>query len=563
MGSNTSINEEAARMIASAEENDQDTLNEILTIVKRIDEASRPQQPTLSQTFRSYDGSANNVYHPRWGKAHENQVRDSPADYDPNTETAVRGASNPNPRIISNSICQGTSLPSANQLSDISWAWGQFLDHELDLVPTQNEDPQKYPIPETLNMTTPTVAEDPNELYPSRTIPFTRSEFEKIQGIREQPNAISSYVDATNLYGCCVDRAYALRRFDGTGKLKTTFADNSEVLPPRNTEGLPNAAPSGSTPSDFFLCGDVRSNENALLTAMHTLFIREHNRLCDNIATQPEFAGKDELIFQKARRCISGMMQWITYNEFLPALIGQDRVSAILALSYNSSVDASISTEFSTVGYRIGHTMVSSNLALGPQAASSVALRDVFFTPAYIQQNGCDALLIGATKQLSQEIDGIIVEDLRSFLFGAPTVSLLHDLASLNMQRGRDHGIGGYNDVREAYGLARIGSFAEIPTSVENQGKLETLYDSVDDIDPWIGGIIETHASGSAAGPLFTEIIRTQFEKLKTGDYYWFERDPVFTADEIASIKQTTLKDILVRNTQYSASQFNDNVFKI
>lgn len=554
---------ELAAAIESAEENSQDTLDQILDIVKTIDDNTQPQGRILTQTFRSYDGSANNVNHPKWGKAHENQIRESNADYDPNTETAVRGASNPNPRIISNSICKGISLPSTNQMSDMAWVWGQFLDHEIALTPTQNENSEKYPIPETLNIITPTVQEDPNEDYPSRTIPFTRSAYENIQGTRQQSNDISAFIDATNVYGCCVERAYALRCLDGTGKMKTTLANNSEYLPPKNDEGLPNAAPAGTTPSDFYLCGDIRSNEHALLTAMHTLFIREHNRLCDVIAAQNNGAlsGKEELIYQKARRYISGMMQWITYNEFLPALIGDARVSQMLSLPYNPLVDATVAIEFSTVGYRIGHTMVSSNLAVGPQGSSSVALKDVFFTPEYVQQNGCDALLVGATKQLSQEIDGVIVEDLRSFLFGPPTSSLMHDLASLNVQRGRDHGIAGYNDVRQAYGLSRITSFGEIPTDVANQNKLEALYDSVDDIDPWIGGIIESHAASSATGPLFTEIIRKQFEKFKMADSFWFENDPIFAADEIAVIKQTTLKDVLVRNTQYSGDQFQTNVF--
>ncbi len=541
---------------------DSTKLDQILELVKEINlkkvQASieRAILESSAYVFRTFDGSGNNLRHPTWGKGNDLLIRISSPDYDPAQQVAIRGASNPNPRIISNSICKGISAPSSARLSDIAWAWGQFLDHEIDLTPTQK--PPEYPIPETLNIVTPSVATDPNENYPGRTIPFTRSAFSEVSGVRQQPNIISSFVDATNVYGSNVTRAYALRRLDGTGKLKTTTANNGEILPPYNFDKLPNAAPSGSNPEDFFLCGDIRSNEQALLTAMHALLVREHNRLCDVFAANDPTLS-EEMLYQKARRFVSGFMQQITYAEFLPALLGSSAVSG----TYNSSINASIATEFSTVGYRIGHSMISPHLALGPNGSSSVPLRDIFFVPSYLQQNGCDDLLIGATKQLSQEIDGILVEDLRSFLFGPPSATLMHDLASLNIQRGRDHGIGAYNDLRQAYGLTRISNFSSLPTTSANQTKLENLYDNVDDIDPWVMGISETHLPDCSTGPLFFQIIKTQFDVLKSGDRFWFENDSALSSSEITTIKNTSLRDIMIRNTQYSANDFNANVFII
>lgn len=546
---------------AETTQNLEPKIDEILEIVKEINDGVQEQveQAILkssSYVFRTLDGSGNNLSNPTWGKSNLPLVRTSSPDYDSVTHTAVRGASNPNPRIISNSICKGTSAQSSARLSDMAWAWGQFLDHEIDLTPTQG--PPEYPTPETLNILTPTVLEDPNEDYPGRTIPFTRSAFTDVNSVRQQPNVISSFVDATNVYGSNITRAYALRRLDGSGKLKTTIANNGEILPPYNFDNLPNAAPGGSNAEDFFLCGDIRSNEQALLTAMHALLVREHNRLCD-VFSNSSLSGQEETIYQKARRYVSAFMQQITYKEFLPALLGIPSS----AQRYNSSANASVATEFSTVGYRIGHSMVSGDLALGPNASSSVPLRDVFFVPSYLQQNGCDNLLIGSTKQVCQEIDGILVEDLRSFLFGPPTATLMHDLASLNIQRGRDHGIGTYNDLRQAYGLSRITDFASLPTSSANQIKFEALYDSVDDIDPWAMGISETHLPNSSLGPLFFRIIKTQFDALKNGDRFWFENDPALSSSEIATIKNTSLRDIMIRNTQYSSSNFNANVFII
>src|SRR5690606_8595623 len=122
----------------------------------------------------------------------------------------------------------------------------------------------------------------------------------------------------------------------------------------------------------------------------------------------------------------------------------------------------------------------SSVLQVGTNPSSTVLLRDIFFTPPYSQVNGIDSILQGARLTPMQEIDGIIVEDVRSFLFGAPTAMVLHDLAALNMQRARDHGIPGYNAVRVAYGLNPIANFEDLPMTANSRNVLQTLYDSTD-----------------------------------------------------------------------------------
>lgn len=423
------------------------------------------------------------------------------------------------------------------------------MDHEIDLTSTGSE---------TANMTTPAVIDDPEEDYPGRTIDFSRSIFVADSDPREQLTEISSFIDATNVYGYSSDRAYALRRLDGSGKLVTTLSDNGEDILPYNTQGLSNAMPGGSTASDFFLAGDVRSNENAVLTAMHTLFVREHNRQCAEIILElPMHLRKEEIIYQHARRRVSGIMQAITYYDFLPAILG----SGLAAYTgYDATVDASIATEFSTVGYRLGHSMLSSNIRVGT-GGTTITLMDAFFNPAYVQTNGADDLLIGSTRKLMQEIDSHIVEDVRSFLFGPPTATKLLDLASLNIQRGRDHGIPGYNAVRAAYGLSAVATFAGVTSDAALAAKLEALYTDTDSIDPWIGCLVEDHLPGSSVGPLVDAILRDQFIRLRDGDRYWYEIDTSLSAAEIKAIKETTLRDVIARNTVHTGTTITGNVF--
>lgn len=72
-----------------------------------------------------------------------------------------------------------------------------------------------------------------------------------------------------------------------------------------------------------FLCpGDSRVNEQPQLAVMHTLWMRQHNRLARELAEiNPGWT--DEIIFQEARRIVAAQMQHITYNEYLPIILGR------------------------------------------------------------------------------------------------------------------------------------------------------------------------------------------------------------------------------------------------
>lgn len=502
----------------------------------------------FNYVWPTFDGYSNNMKKPYFGKSNQPLLRTSPLGYQNGINSiSQRGLSNPSPRKISNSICQGVSTNNLLSLSNMMWVWGQFLDHEVDLTPEGTEHK---------NMTTD--PSDVNELYhtPVRTINFKSSIYKTVDGVKQQINTISSVIDATNVYGSESSRCIALRLMDGSGKMKTSLSDNKEVILPYNLDNLDNAM---STSSSFFIAGDVRSNENVLLTAMHTLFVREHNHLCDEfVSKNPSKEGNDEYIFQYARKMIIGFQQNITFNEFLPYLLG-DFAPNDKDSKYNDIINSGITNEFSTVGYRVGHSMLSSTIKIG-SSNQNIQLKDAFFNPAYVQQNGIDDLLLGATLDLMQKIDGIIVEDVRSFLFGPPTSTTLLDLASLNIQRGRDHGIPDYNTLRQSYGLSTFTSFNQIPTSASNIIKLEELYDTVNDIDPWIGAIIEDHLPGKPVGPLIYKILSEQFIRSRKGDRYWFENSIIYNEIDKSKIRNTTLSDILTRNTKY---KFKNDVFKV
>ena len=499
--------------------------------------------------YRNIDGSLNNIRNPEIGKAGMPLTRVTDQTYADGT-SAMAGADRPNPRAISNAVLAQTRLVYAQKgASDFLWQWGQFLDHDLDLTEGT------YP-PENANIPIPAGDQffDPNS-NGNEFFEFNRSIYSVENNIRQQLNEITAWIDASNVYGSDDERAMALRRLDGSGKLKTSRGG----LLPFNTGGFPNG---GGTSGTLFLAGDPRANEQIGLTAMHTLFVREHNRLARRIAKQnPDYS--DEQIYQAARRIVAAQMQVITYKEFLPVLLGKNAIPEYAG--YNSKVNAGISNEFSTAAYRLGHSLLSPSIKRIYKkrdrfVIEDVLLRDAFFAPDKLTpKNNIGSILRGLAYQQCQELDSLVIDDVRNFLFGQPGAGGF-DLASLNIQRGRDHGLMSYNDTREALGLERATSFADISSDVNIQARLEAVYDTVDQVDLWVGGLAEDKEHDAMVGPVFYYILRDQFIRLRDGDRFWYEKD--FSGRELRRIKRTTLAKIIKRNTGVG-KELQDNVFLV
>ncbi len=370
---------------------------------------------------------------------------------------------------------------------------------------------------------------------------------------RQQITEISAYLDGSMVYGSDEARARALRTFQ-VGQLKTSPGN----LPPLNTDGLATANDAHFFPDDqLFLAGDVRANENPELASIQTLFLREHNQLAAAIsAANPRLT--DEQVYQRARRLVIAEIQVVTYREFLPALLGPKPLRRYTG--YRPDVNAGMATEFTTAAFRIGHTLVNDDIEFldndGEEIADGLELAFAFFNPQPLKQLGPDSTLKYLATDVAQEVDTQIVPGLRDFLFGPPGAGGL-DLASLNIQRGRDHGLADYNTVRRAYGLPPVNSISEITKNPTLQANLTALYGDVKSMDLWVAGLAEDHVPGSSVGPTFRRILVDQFERSRDGDSNWYERS--FFGRQLAALNATRLSDIIRRNT--SITKLQDNVF--
>ncbi len=535
---------------------DQDSPTPGVSPVRRINRQPTDERnrPPLNTSFRSIDGSGNNPNDSTLGAAHTALIRMLPSAYSDGVET-LAGENRPSARAISQAVnAQDHSIPNTVGASDFLWQWGQFLDHDIDL--TDGTDP-----PEAADILVPIGDPyfDPNSTG-SAVISFNRSLYDPASGTgidnpRQQLNEISTWIDASNVYGSDSERAEALRTLDGSGRLRTS--DNN--LLPFNTAGLPNA---GGDSDELFLAGDVRANEQVGLTAMHTLFVREHNRQAARIvARNPNLSG--DQIYEQARRIVGAQMQVITYREYLPILLGRRTLAPYEG--YRPEVVASISNLFSTAAYRYGHSALSPTLLRVDAAGNEIeeghlALRDAFFSPQRItDEGGIDPILRGLADQICQQIDPYMVDDVRNFLFGPPGADGF-DLAALNIQRGRDHGLPSYNDAREALGLSRAQNFAEVSSNPAIRARLVEVYNHVDDMDVWVGSLAEDRLSNAMVGELIFTVLKEQFEALRDGDRFWYRL--IFDRETVETLENTRLADIVRRNTGIN-QEIPDNVFRV
>lgn len=517
----------------------------------RVESLEDRGQPTASG-FYSIDGTGNNLVNLEWGSTLEQLLRVAPAAYADGL-AAPAGANRPSARAISSALIDHGDEAALNDrnLSAYIYIWGQFIDHDLDRTGTAR------PL-EPFNVAVPTgdPVFDPSGTS-TQTNPLNRSIYDaatRATNPRQQITQVTSWLDGSMIYGSDAATAASLRTMMG-GQLKTTMGN----LPPTDLAGN-------------FLAGDVRANENVELTSMHTLFIREHNRLATQI-TRANPSHSDEQIYQRARSLVIAEIQVITYKEWLPALLGPDAVRAYRG--YNPSTNPGIANEFSTAAFRL-HSTINDDVeffdnngraitftyvnAAGETITveGEVALSEAFNNPALLRGSGVDGILKYAASTHMEELDTAVVDSLRNFLFTQLAGGM--DLASLIIQRGRDHGLADYNTVRAAYGLPRVTSFAQITSNAKVQQQLAELYGTVDNIDLWVGGLAEDHVRGGSAGPLVTRIVTDQFERLRSGDRLWYQRN--FSRTELAQLERTTLASLIERSTGVRGLQSNAFFFR-
>lgn len=500
----------------------------------------------LQLEARDVSGRNNNLAHPEWGSAGETLLRTTKAHYQDGLEELYVNA---HPRDVSNIvIAQKETTPNSFGASDLFTYFGQFIDHDTDITPEGEE------------VVTVTITDDIID-----SIDFHRSQHVEGTGAdggvpREHPNLLTAFLDSSNVYGSRPEVTAALRSDGGTGPYLLT--SKGDFLPTLGQLGdsAPDGIVAGGDSPDLFVAGDVRVNENLALSAMHTIWAREHNNQVDRLkAKHPDWT--DDQLFETAQIIVNAEFQHVVFNEYLPLLVGESNIPPYDG--YDAGVNPGIATEFSTAAYRLGHSQLSPLLHRinedGTEAdAGHIRLFEAFFNPEELRNGGVDPLIGGLAAFKGQEIDAFMIDDVRNFLFGPPGAGL--DLAVLNIMRGRDHGMPPLNEAREALGLGRYDDFSDLTSDPVLAARLSEAYDGqIDKIDLWVGGLSEDTVAGSQLGETFQHIVLDQFIRLRDGDRFYYEHRLKDMPDLLEEIKATSFSDIVQRNTDIEYLQ--DAVF--
>lgn len=388
---------------------------------------------------------------------------------------------------------------------------------------------------------------------------------------REQINALTAFLDLSQVYGSEEKLARYLRNLendDGMLRINTEFKDNGRDLLPFHPLQVNMCATRQRVTNDTnakevpcFIAGDVRVDENIALTSIHTLFMREHNRVARELKRlNRNWDG--ETIYQETRKIMGAYTEVFVFRDYLRHIVGDAAMRRYLGRyqGYNPDVDPSIANVFATAAYRFAHLAIQPTLSRldasfrENRQFPSVPLFKAFFTPwRIIFEGGIDPLLRGLISRPAKlnTQDHMMVDALRDRLFQF-VFHMSMDLGALNMERGRDHGLPGYNAWRKFCGLSQPSTQTELARVINNADlarRLLQLYGTPDNIDPWLGGLIEPFVRGGRVGPLFSCLIATQFQRIREGDRLWWEKAGVFTSRQQSALARVTLSRIICDNT--------------
>jgi peroxidase len=527
--------------------------------------AAVPSERLSAQETAPIDGSNHNVDDPNANRAGTAEKRYLENDYPDNQGEVLAGQERPGARAISNAVFAQSDdpVPNTHMHNNLLWQFGQFLDHDFGISVEgaalgQPVEVLRIPVPD-----------DDQFFGDPSTINIQRMAIDQNTGNRPgNPRLIvnlqTGWIDASQVYGYGQEVPIvggglnetartpdALREFDG-GRM---LVGDGDMLP-RVRSPLPQGFP-----DEVFLCGDFfpRCNETPGLTVMHTLFVREHNRkVREHQAADPSLS--DEELFQLGRRWVISLMQSIAVNEFIPTLTGRN---VRRYAGHDPKVNGRMSMEFAGAAFRLGHTLLPRELEQG-DGRPPMDLGDTLFQAPDLFEgpDDIDSFLRGFVSQRHEKLDCQVADGVRNFLVvdQPDSAGKFFDLPAINIERGRELGLPGYNDAREGFGLPRVTSFSQA-FDADAAFRLSSVYSSPDEVDLFAGVVCERAQGRAHTGPLATTIIHRQIEDLRNADRFWYQN--ILTPAEVREVERYTLHDVIVNNTGMTSQEVHPQALRV
>ncbi|KAI6180717.1 ShKT domain-containing protein [Aphelenchoides besseyi] len=488
--------------------------------------------------YRTADGSCNHLDDPMKGAAQTPFLRLLNANYEDGVNLMVGTTPNtrPEPRALTRFLMfSPKSLPST--VSSMVMGFGQMLIH--DILRNTLINSCKC---ETRGAHCQNIRLVPGDRRPMPCIPFTRFVPMCTSGRPGRPrlamNENTAYIDASPTYGSDPTTQNQLRV---NAFLRTTIF-RGQPFPPRAGDGM--------------LTGDDRFDLFAGLTGMHVHLLRFHNNIVFQLQRlNPSW--NSERLYQEARKIVGAVMQSITYEQYLPTVLGGKMKLIGEYKGFQSKIDPQISSEFSSAVAR-WHSMIQdtyplcdSNFRVVGQYRFIEAAGDT----KTLLRSGPDMILRGLIATPGRRMSRM-GHSITELLFDGEL-----DMNAVNIQRSRDMGVKPYAAYRKLVGLPDF-TFEDWPevTDPAVRKRVSEMYRSPEEVDLNVGGLLENPTEGSVLGPTFAFLYAEQFKRLRDGDRFYYENEGVFTEAQRNTIKKFTLGKLLCI-TGDSFTKVQHNVF--
>ena len=523
-------------------------------------------RPCGIDTYRTADGSWNNVENPKEGAAHTRFLR----NVDALAIKPDKDLMEPNPREVSlKLLTRGEKMKEAPFLNMLAASWIQFQNHDwISHGENALDDLIKIPLPE----------DDPaRTMYGQDYMTVARTQPDPTYGKNGAESTPISYVnevthwwDGSQIYGSDLETQLSLRS-GVDGRLKLT------------KEGHLTLNHLGTEHTGF------NRNWWVGLSMLHTLFSMEHNSICDHLKFYyPSWT--DDQLFNVARLVNAAVMAKIHSVEWTPAVLPNNRLNTALnsnwygLLTYlfgdpnSRKTVAAFKVQNPELGGLVGNSINKHGCPYGltEEFVEVYRLHSFLQEALKFRDHRTDALIeekpLAATRQSGSPstIDRIGLDNL-FYSFGNQHPGYLGlnnypkfmqhmsipgnplmDLGAVDILRARERGVPRYNEFRRQLNLKPIDSFDQLTEDATELAKLKEVYgDDVEKLDLLIGTLAESHRpTGFGFGETMFQIFilnasrRLQSDRFFTDDF----KDDVYTREGMKWIDGASLKSVLLRH---------------
>jgi Animal haem peroxidase len=281
------------------------------------------------------------------------------------------------------------------------------------------------------------------------------------------------------------------------------------------------------------LIGDARNDENLIVSQLHTLFLRFHNRVVEEL--RPQYGGRSAALFEHAQRLVRWHYQWIVLHDLLPTLVGARLMGSLLAEPegalpvitrrvFEWREQPFMPVEFSAGAYRFGHSLVRDDYRV----------RDGVLNVPIMVNDRRDPFQLGGFRRVPDELE---IEWKHFFRLdgGAPPQDTMRidasvalaltdlfpdgkNLVFLNLRRGRALGLPSGRDVALAMGEKPLADEQLVPAPIELGDAVASAVVKAPPL--WYYVLCEARARGAGVrlGPVGGRIVAEVLVGLVQGD---------------------------------------------